>query len=202
MDFATLENRIKKFEFSFLNYISNETKELSNKVIVISCVIIFINFNVIILKQLELGGLTVEINEKMINIIFLFINTYFFLQYRNSIRIDIILLKIPDDHKAICEAISNFYDNQTRKINELKEEYEKALKNKDFSTKTSEKLSLIKEKIEQEIPNTFNTWIDSSRKSIVYKNHNLWLNQYFPTFCFFISLLSQLWYVLNSLIIR
>jgi hypothetical protein len=197
MDINNLEQRIRNFDFNFLNYISSETKHLSNKVIFFSCITLFLNFKILTLKELELEGISIEIKNEIINVILFFINLYFFLQFRNSIRIDVLMLKIPEEHKNISKTISNFYAEQTRKMENLSEQYRKALHDEDYSVETSDRLSAIQNKIEEEIPDSFDTWIENSQKSMRYKNYNLALNQYFPSLCFITSFISQFCYLLN-----
>ncbi len=191
MNLHELQQKIKNFNFDFLKYINPETKELNNKVILFSSIIIFLNFNYFTISELEITGLKIIIEKNVLTIMLILINSYYFLQFYMSMKIDILLAKIPNEFTQICEIVNSKIDVLNQEMAQITIEYQTIAKNKDFDEET---LKLLNERYEiAKNDNTveiLNNWQKRISEALKYHDRNQLLNFLFPIFWYSVSVLS------------
>ncbi len=191
MTIEELQNKIKNFNFDFLKYTNPETKELNNKVILFSSILMFFNLNYFTISELEITGLKVIIEKNILAIILALINTYYFAQFYMSLKIDIFLAKIPDEFTEICDNVNSKILEATLELQQITEEYNDIKYHKSFD---DEKLKILKEKIDTAQKNNpvekLAEWQKRISTAIKYHNRNHLLNQFFPIIWYLLSIVS------------
>ncbi len=190
MNIEDLEKKIKAFDFEFLRFINPTTKELSNKVILFSSIIIFFNLDYLEISELEISGLKVILQKNKLIIMLFLINSYYFFQYLNSIKIDLLLAKVPTEFSEISKMIDSKVNEVTSEINKIIIETQNSSKNENHEIKM--------EKISKKADLLFNNkaitiaekWKKTIEDIIRYNNMNMLLHYYFPTLCYIVSILS------------
>lgn len=191
MEIEEIKEEIKNFDFNFLKYINSETKELGNKVILFSSLIIFVNLNYISISELEFTGVKILMEKDILLIIFFFVNIYYFLQFINSTKIDSLIARVPDSFADISKKLTLKVDIRTKSVNRLTKEYNEAIESKDFGEEKMKSLSNKKSELDNDdILELTKYWKDFAKKGINYHKRNRLLNQIFPIVCFVISILS------------
>ena len=182
---------IKNFDFNFLKYLNSETKELGNKVILFSSLIIFVSLNYISISELEFTGVKILMEKHILLIIVFFVNVYYFLQFINSIKIDSLIAKVPNNFIEISEKLTLKVNILSEAIKSLHKEFDDVIKEPNFEeVRMNILLNKINELDKDGILKLKNYWEDFARKGINYYKRNRLLNQIFPIVCFVISILS------------
>lgn len=191
MEIEEIKEEIKNFDFNFLKYLNSETKELGNKVILFSSLIIFVSLNYISISELEFTGVKILMEKHILLIIVFFVNVYYFLQFINSIKIDSLIAKVPNNFIEISEKLTLKVNILSESIKSLHKEFDDVIKEPNFEeVRMNILLNKINELDKDGILKLKNYWEDFARKGINYYKRNRLLNQIFPIVCFVISILS------------
>lgn len=191
MELNEIKEKIKNFDFKFLKYLNQETKELSNKVILFSSILIFLNLNFLSVQEFEITGIKILVEKNILGILILLINTYYFLQFRNSSKIDSLISVLPNDFTEITDELITRVDKNTKEMNKLEAEARKRLDEKNFDQNYINDIEKKGETLKNdEAVVLLNNWRDLTNKGYKYHKRNILLNQLFPKFCYVISILS------------
>ena len=186
-----IKKRIENIDFSFINYIREETRSFSNKVIFFSSIIILISFKVIAIKELDFDGFKVDVKDYILLALIFIVNVYFFLQFYNSIKIDVLLATVPAEISSITDDLLVKSQIATSKVERLAEEFKIAKDSGKFDKDTQRELSEQIDQLEKdETETTLEYWLDKSTKFLNHHQQNQNLNVYFPMVWFIISALS------------
>jgi hypothetical protein len=127
MQVAIIKEKIKNVDFNFIRYIRDETKAYSNKVIFLSFLTILLCLEVVKIEELELEGIKVNIKPYVLVLLICIINLYYFLQFLNSVKIDILVTKLPNQITEVFDLIEELRAGKQVMIDELKVEMQNAL---------------------------------------------------------------------------
>lgn len=188
MEIEELQKKISHFNFGFLKYINSETKELSNKVILFSSVIVFLNLKYLSISDLEIiSGLKVIMEQNILIFILFFINTYYFMQFCNSIRIDLLLAKIPNEYSEICNEINLKMNDILHKMSKTEDKMQYSINNNYIDKEATNEAQEIEN---NPVIKILNDWITNTNHAIKFHKWNQNINLSFPFLCYLVSTLS------------
>ncbi|MFK3902691.1 hypothetical protein ACI2LI_34705 [[Kitasatospora] papulosa] len=187
MEIEDLQKKISQFNFDFLKYINSETKELSNKVILFSSIIVFLNLKYLSISELDISGLKVIMEKNILIFILFFINTYYFLQFYNSLRIDILLAKIPNEYGEICNEINLKMKDILNRMSDIESRMSIAIRSEYSDQKAKDESIEIGN---NPVIKILNDWIKNTTEAIKFYEWNRNINSSFPFLCYLISILT------------
>lgn len=175
MEFTELKKKIKNFDLKFLKYIDPETKELGNKVILFSCIVVLLSFYKTSISEIEINGIKFELGRELLLGILFIINFYYFLLFLNASKIDQLLAKMPSEYTEISDLL---YE----KSNNFIIDTENIIKKKESQLTEKEKENLNEEikKLDNDSTTTeelLSYWKEVTEDAIKYNNQNRLLNQ-------------------------
>jgi hypothetical protein len=175
-------------DFTFINYIKEETKSYANKVILFSTIIILISLKIISIREIEFEGFKIETKEYMLIVIILIVNIYFYLQFLNSIKIDSLVANIPNEISSITDEVLKKLDEETEKLNLINEKHQKLLISGNLNEKNKEDLLNETSKINNgETSKLLKNWYQTYTKLVKRHKNNEKLYVFFPSFCFWVA---------------
>lgn len=119
------------------------------------------------------------------------INTYYFLQFYMSLKIDTFLAKIPNEFTEICEIVNSKIFEATDEMARITKEYNKIAEDKSFDEETLKILAQRYDKVKDDnVVEKLNSWQKSMSKALGYHNGNVLLNHIFPYLWYSISIIS------------